>query len=215
MILSGAHVAVPGAEVGSARRARTEPYGLGGLRAQPGTLVSTWRSFAQVSLGTMFVGDEMQLPVGFDAAQAGLAQLAHGGSLIPAVAEAYGDGLAGLARVGPLGSAPGVSRLVEMRFRDLVIRDEAAVLTLRWEAIGAGGRLFPALDADITLTPAGEHATLLRLAGAYRPPLGPLGAGIDRAILHRVAQATIRAFMRRLAAAITQAPRVTKPPTGQ
>jgi hypothetical protein len=33
--------------------------------------------------------------------------------------------------------------------------------------------LFPALDADITLTPAGEDATVLRLAGAYRPPLGP------------------------------------------
>ena len=163
----------------------------------------------------MFVGDERQLPVGFDAAQAGLAQLAHGGLLTPAAAEAYGDGLADLARVGPLGSAPGMSRLVEVRFRDLVIRDEAAVLTLRWEAIGAGGRLFPALDADITLIPAGDQATLLRLAGAYRPPLGQLGAGIDRAILHRVALATIRAFLSRLTEAITQAHRVTETPTAE
>jgi hypothetical protein len=163
----------------------------------------------------MFVGDEMQLPVGFDAAQAGLAHLAHGDSLATVCAEAYGNRLAGLARVGPLGPAPGVSRLVEVRFRDLVIRDGAAVLTLRWEAIGAGGRLFPALDADITLTPAGEHATLLRLDGAYRPPLGPLGAGIDHLILHRVAEATIRAFMSRLADAITQAPRATETATGE
>jgi hypothetical protein len=49
---------------------------------------------------------------------------------------------------------------------------------LRWEATGPGGRLFPALDADITLTPAGEHATLLGLAGCYRPPLGSWGRGL-------------------------------------
>ena len=126
-----------------------------------------------------------------------------------------GDGLAGLVRVGPAGSALGVSRLVEVRFRDLVIRDGEAVLTLRWEAIGAGGRLFPALDADITLTPAGKRASLLRLAGVYRPPLGLLGTGIDRVILHRVAQATIRAFLSRLADSMAQGPRITETPTGE
>jgi hypothetical protein len=162
----------------------------------------------------MFVGDEMQLGVGFDAAQAGLANLAQGGSLLVASAEAYGEGLSVLVRVGPLGSVWGMSRLVEVRFLDLVIRDEAAVLTLRWEAIGPGGRLLPALDADITLTPAGEHATLLRLAGAYRPPLGSVGAGIDRVLLHRVATATIGAFMNRVADAITQASRVAETPAG-
>jgi AAA ATPase domain len=62
--------------------------------------------------------------------------------------------------------------------------------------------------APITLTPAGEHATLLRLAGAYRPPLGSLGAGIDRVILHRGAAATIRAFISRVADAIAPATRV-------
>jgi len=71
-------------------------------------------------------------------------------------------------------------------------------LTLRWESTGPGGRLFPALDADITLTLAGEHATLLLLAGSCRPTLGSLGAGLDRAILHRAA-ATIRAFLSRVA----------------
>jgi hypothetical protein len=92
-----------------------------------------------------------------------------------------------------------------VHFRDLVMRDDSAVLTLRWEATGPGGRLFPALDADITLTPAGERATLLRLAGSYRPPLGSLGAGLDRAILHRAA-ATIRAFLSRVADSIGPGP---------
>jgi hypothetical protein len=62
--------------------------------------------------------------------------------------------------------------------------------------------LFPARDADITLTPAGEQATLLELAGTYRPPLGAVGTGLDRTILHRVATATTRTFMNRVAGAI-------------
>ena len=122
----------------------------------------------------MFVGDEVMLELSFRSAQASLANLAQGGSLTSASEGAYGDGLASLIRVGPIGAVPGVSKLVEVRFRDLVIRDDTALLTLRWEATGPGGGLFPALDADITLTPAGEQATRLTLAGAYRPPLaGP------------------------------------------
>jgi hypothetical protein len=152
----------------------------------------------------VFVGDERQLNVGVDYARDRLAGLAHGGWLSEAADEAYREGLTGQVRVGPLGSVRGVSKLVEVQFRDQVIHDDCAVLTLRWTAIGPGGRLFPALDADITLTPAGKHATLLRLAGAYRPPLGLLGSGIDRVILHRVAAATIRAFIDRVADAITR-----------
>ncbi len=37
-----------------------------------------------------------------------------------------------------------------------VTRGESAVLALRWQATGPGGRLFPALDADIWLTPPGS-----------------------------------------------------------
>jgi hypothetical protein len=150
----------------------------------------------------MFVSDEVLLDVGFTAAQARLANLTRGGSLVGASQAAYGDGITGLARVGPLGSGPGLSRLVQVHFRDLLTREDSAVLTLRWETIGPGGGLFPTLDADITLTPAGEQATLLTLAGAYRPPLGAVGVGLDRAILHRVATATTRTFMNRIADAI-------------
>ena len=151
----------------------------------------------------MFVGDEVRLEVGFAAARTRLANLIHGNPLKDASQEAYSEAITGLERVGPLGSAPGVSRLVEVHFRDLVDHGKRCVLTLRWEATGPGGRLFPALDADITLTPAGEHATLLTLAGAYRPPLGAVGARLDQAILRLAATATIRTFIGRVAAAIT------------
>jgi hypothetical protein len=150
----------------------------------------------------VFISDEVLLDVSFAAAQARLANLARGGSLLSASQAAYGDGITGLARVGPLGSGPGMSRLVRVHFRDLVTREGSAALALRWEAAGPCGGLYPALDADITLTPAGEQATVLKLAGAYRPPLGAAGAGLDRVILHRLAAATARTFMNRVAGAI-------------
>jgi hypothetical protein len=79
----------------------------------------------------------------------------------------------------------------------------ATTVGLRWEATGAAAGLFPVLDADITLTPEGEQRTRLALAGSYRAPLGRLGAGLDKAILHRVAAATIRALLADVADALT------------
>ena len=151
----------------------------------------------------MFVGDEVLLDLTFTVARARLANLARGDSLLSVSQDAYNGGITGLARIGPLGSAPGLSRLVQVRFRDLMETNDSAGLALRWEAIGPGGGLLPVLDADITLSPSGKQATLLTLTGAYRPPLGSLGAGLDRAILHRVAAATIRSFINRVAAGIT------------
>jgi hypothetical protein len=150
----------------------------------------------------MFVGDAVVLGLSFRLAQERLANLAHGGLLTSASEGAYGDGLAGVIRVGPLGTVPGTSKLVRVRFQEVVTRDDSALLALRWEATGPGGGLFPALDADITLTPAGAQATRLTLAGAYRPPLAGLGAALDRAILHRVATATARSLLSRVAAAL-------------
>lgn len=137
------------------------------------------------------------MPVGFAAASARLANLVAGGALLAASTDSYDNAAAGLMRVGP---APGISRLVRAEFRDLVIRDDAALLTLRWEAAGgATGSLFPALDADIRVIPGTDEETLLRLDGVYRAPLGALGAGLDNLVLHRVAAATIRAFIGRVA----------------
>jgi hypothetical protein len=147
----------------------------------------------------MFVSAEALVDLGFPAAAAGLADLARAGLLTGVSQAAYGDGLTGLARVGPLGEVPGVSKLVEVHVLDVVTRGQSAVLAMRWQATGPGGGLFPALDADIWLTPAGEHSARLSLAGVYRPPLGALGAGLDRAVFHRVADATARSLLARIA----------------
>lgn len=150
----------------------------------------------------MFVAHDIVLGVGFGAAQARLANLVHGSRLNGASQAAYEAGLASAIRVGPFGEAPGVSKLVRVRFLDPVYRAEAMTVGLRWEATGITGGLFPVLDADISVTLTGERMTRLAMAGAYRPPLGRFGAGLDRAILNRMATATIRSLLRTVADAL-------------
>jgi hypothetical protein len=77
-----------------------------------------------------------------------------------------------MLRVGP---SPVISRLVRAEFLDLVVRDESCLLTLRWQATGPAGSLFPVLDADIPVTPHAEDAVIVRLDGSYRAPLGAVG----------------------------------------
>jgi hypothetical protein len=150
----------------------------------------------------MFVGDEVQLDVGFAVARERLSQLAAGGVLVGSSQDAYDREISGLDRVG----AAGLSKLVRVQFRELAWTDRSAGLAIRWEAAGPAGALFPVLDADIRLAPVGAHATVLTMAGTYRPPLGPVGRALDRALLHRVASATIRHFIAQVAAGITGRP---------
>jgi hypothetical protein len=44
---------------------------------------------------------------------------------------------------------------------------------------------------------------VLAVSGVYHPPLGGLGAGLDRVVMRRAAQATIRTFTHRIGAALT------------
>jgi hypothetical protein len=118
-------------------------------------------------------------------------------------------GAAGSARVGAAGSArvgaAGLFKLVRVQARELTETAGCARWAIRWEATGTGGALFPVLDADIGLVPVGD-CTVLTFAGSYRPPFGPLGAVLDRAVMHRVAAATVRNFLDRVAARITGEP---------
>ena len=146
----------------------------------------------------MFVGDEVLLEVSFAVACERLTQLTDSGALVTTSEDSYSRETGILARVGAIGLA----KLVRVQVRELVRTEKSAGIALRWEAIGPGGGLFPVLDADVRLTSAGEHVTLLSMAGSYRPPLGPLGQALDRAILNRVAASTIRGFVTQVAARI-------------
>ena len=160
----------------------------------------------------MFVADEITLGASYPDARAGLLRLTQGGWLSDASGDAYTEGLAGLVRVGPFGDMIVASKLVRVLLLEPVEREGSLTLSLRWEATGVMDRLFPVLDANIILIPAGENASQLALAGAYRPPFAAVGQGLDRVLLHRAASATVRSLLRRMAETITAAtPGVARP----
>jgi hypothetical protein len=151
----------------------------------------------------MFVADKMLVDASFGAASAGLMRLAEGNGLASASAAAYGEGMAGLHWPGAPESKPDGPRLAGVRWHSLPESGEHVGLAVRWEAIGPDGDLFPALDADIKLTWAGDDTTELTVAGTYRPPVTFVAAGLDRAVVDPVATATIRIFLCRVAEAIS------------
>ncbi len=156
----------------------------------------------------MFIGDQVLLDISYDQALRRLAALAGSEVLVQACETAYGDGLASLA-----GSA-GAARLAGLLAGKLAADGSWACLPMRWEAIGLDGGLFPALDADLTLTPAGEQTTVLAIAAAYRPP-SPAGAVLNRALVSAAAAATIRSFLARTACALARPAVAAVPRTAQ
>jgi hypothetical protein len=66
--------------------------------------------------------------------------------------------------------------------------------------------LIPSLEADIELGELGPGRTQLSISARYTPPLGPLGHALDRALLHRVAEATVKDFLDRVAERLSAPP---------
>jgi hypothetical protein len=151
----------------------------------------------------MFTDHAVGLDLDYPAAQARFLRLAHGDWLDGPSRDAYTDGLAGEMRVGPFGSVPGASKLVRVSLLDPVPRDDMVLVPIRWEATGRMGRLFPVLDANLILGTDSQGRAQLRITGTYRPPLDGLGEGLDQAGLHRVAGATLKSLLRRIAATLT------------
>ncbi len=151
----------------------------------------------------MFAAEEVTVEARFDVAVARLTHLINQGALHDPSEAAYEDGVAAVLRVGPLGGARGLSKLVRVRWLEPIRRGVTMSVPLRWEATGATGELFPVLDADLILAEHGDDQVLLSLTGSYRPPFGWAGAALDRAIMHRVATATMQSLLARIADAVS------------
>jgi hypothetical protein len=97
--------------------------------------------------------------------------------------------------------APGLGRRVAVRLGRPAAFPSLTSLPMTWEPLGLDG-LLPRLDADIEVGPLGEGRTQLAISARYRPPFGVVGRTIDRVLLHRVAEATVKDFLDRVGAAI-------------
>ena len=122
-------------------------------------------------------------------------------SWVPGLArEANSHGERLLADVG-FGEHVRVDRIVAIEFGNPIRTPSKTILPVRWVANEAAG-LFPALDADLEVAPIGPNLTQLAMSARYVPPLGALGRAIDRTLLHRLAEATLKDFLDRVGEAL-------------
>jgi hypothetical protein len=149
----------------------------------------------------VFVAQDVETGVPFSVAQLRLLELIAGRALAEASRAAYREGLAGLQAL-PASAPAGPARLIRVRCLQPVEGAGQMTAGLRWEAAGAPGGLFPALDADLTLAATGPQASRLSLAGVYRLPGSD---DLDPGTASQVAGTTIRALLRAVAAYLSTA----------
>lgn len=145
----------------------------------------------------MFVQYSTTVPLGLGTVE----RLMHDlGSEMGELADiAYREGEELRSRVGP---ASVVAKSVAIAIGTPQLQKRGLVYPLHWTAVGAES-LFPEMRADLILTQDGMDKTTITLSGTYDPPLGAVGRALDRVLLGRVADATARDWVDRLAAAIT------------
>jgi hypothetical protein len=89
----------------------------------------------------------------------------------------------------------------EVRFGEPLRLRAKTILPMRWKPSSAWP-LFPELESDLEVAALGPSRTQLSVNARYTPPLGKVGSVIDRALLHRVAEATVKDFVDRVRAAL-------------
>lgn len=77
-------------------------------------------------------------------------------------------------------------------------------LPISWRAAEHPDR-YPSLVGSLDLEEVAPRRTKLTLRAAYHPPAGLLGEAADRAVMHVVAEASLRAFLDRIARVLERA----------
>lgn len=144
----------------------------------------------------MFVRYFLELPVPAGTVEKAL--LDHPDAWVPGLLRAAEDrGQHLLAEVG-FDVEPGrIDKQVVIRLGSVYHTPSKTLLPMTWRATGME-RLFPQLDADLEVATLGPARTQLSISARYRPPMGALGRTLDRALLHRVAEATVKDFLDRV-----------------
>ena len=141
----------------------------------------------------MFLRYYLELRAPFDDVQRAL--LGDTGAWIPGLlrdAEDRGQRL--LADVGFAMDTRRIDKEVEIEIGEPHRIPGVTTLPMAWRATGTE-RLFPQLDADLEVAALGRERTQLSISARYRPPMGVVGRALDKALLHRVAEATVKDFL--------------------
>ncbi|MGZ8578100.1 MAG: hypothetical protein ACXWWX_01070 [Actinomycetota bacterium] len=146
----------------------------------------------------MFIRYYLELQLPFDDVERAL--LADPASWLPGMAtEAEDQGERLRIEVGfEAGDDRRIEREVQIEVGEPAsVPSTTTTLPITWRA-KHGARAFPELDADIEIAALGSRRTQLSMSARYRPPLGMIGRTLDRALMHRVAEATMKDFLDRV-----------------
>ena len=119
---------------------------------------------------------------------------------------AYREGEELRAKVGP--SVGGHAKEVKLVIGIAEIHRTGLVYPISWTAVGAQA-LFPKLTGELVLSHVGPEQTKLSLEATYQPPMGPLGRVVDRVVLGRFAESTVKNWVDQLAEALISENSVT------
>ncbi|MGH2555058.1 MAG: hypothetical protein ACRDHO_05005 [Actinomycetota bacterium] len=153
-------------------------------------------------LDRMFVRYFLELPRPFDEVERAL--LFRPPDWVPGLAmaaEAHGRRLLTEVGFGPEGRR--LEKQVEIEVGEPIRFPTKTVLPMTWRPTNAEA-LFPFFESDIEVGALGPGCTQLSVSARYRPPLGALGRMIDRVLMHRVAEATVKDFLDRAGEALLE-----------
>ncbi len=103
-----------------------------------------------------------------------------------------------LAQVGFDVAGRRVAKRGLVTISDPVRRGSTLVVPIEWKA-AEHTHLFPSVEADLEIASLGSTLTQVSLSALYEPPFGAIGSALDRALLHRVAEAVVRDTTERIA----------------
>lgn len=102
-------------------------------------------------------------------------------------------------RIGPGSpSDPVIGKTVVVRAGAPARGATEIAIPIVWEATGPRA-LFPRLEGELLIAPLSDALTQLALRGSYTPPLKAVGRAIDRVVLHRLAEASVKSFVEQIA----------------
>lgn len=133
-------------------------------------------------------------------------RLASGGRWLERLASAAGDDTqTQLVRMGPPLFGDWIAREVRIRLGSPTVSDSGVVVPIRWED-ARRPTFFPVLDGNLELVALGPECCRIVLYASYRPPFETVGHVLDSALLHRVAESTVRSFLTQVAQTLGTTP---------
>lgn len=152
----------------------------------------------------MFLKSVTEASVDFEEVRAAMLRRPHPW-LDGLAAAAGGEGDRLLVEVGLEVRDRELSRRASLEVGEAIATDRIASLPLRLH-VEDHEWLFPALEGSLDAAWLGPGRTHLALTAHYEPPFGVIGRAVDRALLHRVAEAVAQRFLEAVARRLTARP---------